>query len=200
MELHSPPVQRAVLLIRQTEDSIISHPGTRGSALAPLLCSTTVEDKPSSGGLWAPRKPMVWGWLWCGFPCVVPECGLFWGHAPDGERLRDKAWLGWPPDGSCPHLSLPEPWVGCCCLYVVVQSCSCVRPFATPGTAAGQASLSFTISWSLLKLMSIESVMPSHHLILCCPLLHLPSIIPNMWIFSTELLALCTIWPKYWKV
>ena len=61
----------------------------------------------------------------------------------------------------------------------------------TPGTAARQASLSFTISQSLLKLMSIESMMPSNHLILCCPLLLLPSIIPNMWIFSNELLAFC---------
>ena len=59
--------------------------------------------------------------------------------------------------------------------------------FETPGTAACQASLSFTISWSLLKLMSIELVMPSNHLILCHPLLLLPSIFPSIWVFSNEL-------------
>ena len=58
----------------------------------------------------------------------------------------------------------------------VFQSLSCIRLFVTPWTAAHQASLSFAISWSLLKLMSIESMMPSNHLILCCPLLLLPSI------------------------
>ena len=65
-------------------------------------------------------------------------------------------------------------------------------------TAACQASLSFTISWSLLKLMSIESVMPSNHLILCHPLLLLPSIFPSIRVFSKEL-ALCIRWPKYWS-
>ena len=70
--------------------------------------------------------------------------------------------------------------------------------FATPWTAARQASLSFTISWSLLKLLSIELVMPSNHLILCCPLLLLPSIFPRIRVFSSES-ALCIRWPKYWK-
>ena len=64
-----------------------------------------------------------------------------------------------------------------------VQSLSRVRLFATPGTAACQASLSITNSWSLLKLMSIELVMPSNHLILCHPLLLLPSIFPNIRVF-----------------
>ena len=68
----------------------------------------------------------------------------------------------------------------------------------TPWTAACQASLSFTISWSLLKLMSIESVMPSNHLILCCPLLLLPSIFPSIRVFSSES-ALHIRWPKYWS-
>ena len=81
---------------------------------------------------------------------------------------------------------------------VVVQVPSCVQPFATPWTAAGQASLSITNSWSLLKLRSIESVMPSNHLILCCPLLLLPSIFPRIRVFSNES-VLCIRWPKYWS-
>ena len=67
----------------------------------------------------------------------------------------------------------------------------------TPSTAAYQASLSITNSWSLLKLMSIESVMPSNHLILCHPLLLPPSIFPSIRVFSNES-ALCIRWPKYW--
>jgi len=69
---------------------------------------------------------------------------------------------------------------------------------ATPWTATCQASLSITNSWSLLKLMSIESVMPSNHLILCRPLLHLPPIPPSIGVFSNEL-VLCIRWPKYWS-
>ena len=80
-------------------------------------------------------------------------------------------------------------------LPFVVQLLSHVRLFATPWTAAHQASLSFTISQSLLKLMSIESVMPSNHLILCCPLLLLPSIFSNIRVFSNEL-APCIGWLK----
>ena len=80
----------------------------------------------------------------------------------------------------------------------VVQSLSHVRLFEIPWTAAYQASLSFTISWSLLKLMSIESVMPSNHLVLCHPLLFLPSIFPSTRIFSKES-DLRSKWPKYWS-
>ena len=80
----------------------------------------------------------------------------------------------------------------------LVQLPSCVRISETPWTAARQASLSFTISQSLLTLMSIESVMPSHHLIFCCPLLLLPSIFPSTKVFSNGL-ALCIRWPKYWS-
>ena len=69
-------------------------------------------------------------------------------------------------------------------VVVVVQWLSCVWVFATPWTAARQASLSFTISPSLLRLTSIESVMPSNHLILCRPLLLLPLIFPSIWVFS----------------
>ena len=81
---------------------------------------------------------------------------------------------------------------------VVVQLLSHDQLFATPWTAAHQASLSFTISKSLLKLTSIESVLPSNHLILCRPLLLLPSIFPSIRVFSIQL-ALCIRWPKYWS-
>ena len=79
-----------------------------------------------------------------------------------------------------------------------VQLLSCVRFFATPWTAALQASLSFTNSWSLLKLMSIELVMPSNHPILCHPLLLPPSIFPSIGVFSDESVLLIR-WPKYWS-
>ena len=75
-------------------------------------------------------------------------------------------------------------------------SCSVVSDSETPWTAAHQASLSFTISQSLFKLMSTESVMPFNHLILCRPILLLPSIFPSIRVFSNEL-ALCIQWPKY---
>ena len=81
------------------------------------------------------------------------------------------------------------------------QSCSVLSPvrlLATPWTAARQASLSFTISWSFLKLMSIEAVTPSNHLLLCAPLLFLPSIFPSIRVFSNEL-DLHIRWPKYWS-
>jgi len=83
-------------------------------------------------------------------------------------------------------------------MFVVVQSLSHVWLFATPWTAACQASLTFTISWSLLKLMSIELVMPSNHLILYCSLLLLPSIFPRIRVFS-NVLALRIRWPKNWS-
>ena len=87
---------------------------------------------------------------------------------------------------------LSELW----CKYVVVQSLSHVWLFVTPGTAAHQASLTFTSSWSLLKLMSIESMMPSYHFILCRPLLLLPSVFPSIRVFSNES-TLHIRWPKY---
>ena len=79
-----------------------------------------------------------------------------------------------------------------------VQSLSRVRLFMTPWATACQASLSITNSRSLLKLMSIESVIPSNHLILCHPLSLLPSIFPSIRVFSNES-ALCIRWPKYWS-
>ena len=79
-----------------------------------------------------------------------------------------------------------------------VQSLSHAQLFATPWTAARQASLSITNSQSLFKLMSIELVIPSNHLILCHPLLLLPSIFPSIRVFSNES-VLCIRWPKYWS-
>ena len=82
--------------------------------------------------------------------------------------------------------------------FSLVQSLSCVWLFATPRIAARQAALSITNSWGLLKLMPIESVMPSSHLILCRPLLLLPPISPSIRVFSNES-TLCMRWPKYWS-
>ena len=102
-----------------------------------------------------------------------------WIHVPEKQF----------PQASC--LGYREPSVQFSC-SVVSDS---LRP---PWTAARQASLSITNSWSLLKLMSIESVMPSNHLILCRPLLLPPSILPNFRVFSSEL-VLRIRWPKYWS-
>ena len=79
----------------------------------------------------------------------------------------------------------------CCCFCSVTQLCWL---FAVPWTATCQASLSFTISQSLLKLMYIESMMPSNHLILCRPILLLSSVFPSIRVFPSELR-----WPKYWS-
>ena len=88
----------------------------------------------------------------------------------------------------------------CICIYIssVQFSCSVMSDSATPWITARQASLSITNSQSSLKLMSIESVMPSSHLILCRPLLLLPPIPPSIRVFSNES-TLCMRWPKYWS-
>ena len=86
-------------------------------------------------------------------------------------------------------------WLCCCCCCSVTKSC---LTLCNPWTAARQASLSFTISLSLLKLMSIELMMPSSYLILCCPLLLLPSVFSSIRVFS-NVLTLCIRWPKYWS-
>ena len=95
-----------------------------------------------------------------------------------GKRGHNASWQ--PQEGSL--LTPQEPthsW-----RPIVVQSLNCVRLFVTPWTAACKAFLSFTISWSLLKLMSIDLMMPFSHLILCCPLLLPPSVIPSIRVFS----------------
>ena len=83
-------------------------------------------------------------------------------------------------------------------LVVAAWSLICIQLFVVSWTAAHHASLSFTISWSLFELMSIKLVVPSNHLIFCCPLLLLPSIFPRIKVFSNES-ALCIRWPKYWS-
>ena len=89
-------------------------------------------------------------------------------------------------------------WLEATIVFSSVRSLSHVRVFATSGTEAQQAAMSITSSHSLLKLMSIVSVMPSNHLILCPPLLLPPSIIPSIRVFSNES-ALHIRWPKYWS-
>ena len=83
-------------------------------------------------------------------------------------------------------------------VVTVVQLLSCIQLFATPWSAVCQASLSFTISQSFLKLMPFEPVMLSNHLILCCPLPFMPLIFPSIRVFSIEL-ALHIRWPKFWS-
>ena len=83
-------------------------------------------------------------------------------------------------------------------MAVVLQLLSYVQFFVSTWTAARQDSLSFTISWSFLKLISIESVMPPNHLVLCHPLLLLLSIFPSIRVFTNDL-ALCIRWPNYWS-
>ena len=99
-----------------------------------------------------------------------------------GNQGTKEMWLG------------QDPWA----LISSVQLLSCVWLFVTPWTAAHQAFLYITNSWSLLKLMSIELVMPSRHLILCHPLLLLPSMFPSIRVFSNES-VLRIRWPKYWS-
>ena len=110
------------------------------------------------------------------------------------RQFHRKFWVIKTVDGHCLCISLSTSNSR---FPIVVQSLSHVGLFAAPWTAAHQASLSFTKSRSLLKLMSIESVMPSNHLVLCCPLLLLPSIFPTIRVFSSES-VLHIRWPKYW--
>ena len=116
--------------------------------------------------------------------CLYPIQSNMGTHACSGAR-----------DGIEPKSGRLEGTNGHSFSFFSVQLLSHVQLFATPGTAAPQASLSFTISQSLLKLKSIELVMPSNHLILCCPLLLLLSIFPSIRVFSNES-ALSIRWPK----
>ena len=128
--------------------------------------------------------------------CSMPGSSV---HGISQERILE--WVANPSAGD-----LLNPGLNPCLLHCQadplllssVQTLSCVLLFATPWTAACQASLSIANFQSLLKLMSIESVMPSNHLILCCPLLLLPSIFPSIRVFSNESL-LRMRWPMYWS-
>ena len=114
---------------------------------------------------------------------------LFWGPGPNPPlwEKENVYYHSLSATSAVPNMS----WLN------VVQSLSCVRLFATPWTAAHQASLSITNTWSSLELMSIESVMPSNHLVVCHPLL-LPSTFPSIRVFSNES-VLHNMWPKYWS-
>ena len=123
--------------------------------------------------------------------CIVP-CGIF-----AEEFWVSKMALCIKYVNCCPIIKLREA-IKVMVQFSSVQLLSRVRLFATPWIAARQASLSITKSWSLLRLMLIESVRPSSHLILCCPLLLLPPIPPSIMVFSNES-TLCMTWPKYWS-
>ena len=120
----------------------------------------------------------------CHFPSQTPfrACGR-WTPEVAQDSIFTEA------DGKCP-LQLP---------ICSVQLLSCVQLFVPPWAVASQASLSINNSWSLLKLMSIESMMPFNHLILCRPLLLLPSIFPSFRVFSNESFLLIR-WLKYWSI
>ena len=114
---------------------------------------------------------------------------------------RQEYWsrLSFPSPGDLPNPGIePKSATLQAGAFSLIQSLSCVRLFATPWTAARQASLSITNSQSPPKPMSIESVMPSNHLIFCHPLLLLPSIFPSIRVFSNDS-ALHIRWPKYWS-
>ena len=148
----------------------------------------------------------LWG------PCPLPASFLkattsLKAASPPSSLPCPPSWGSYQPS-SWPRMRSPSTWVillSCSHLlervfeqFSSVQSLSSVWLFVTPWTAACQASLSITNSWSLLKLMSIDSVMPSNHLILCRPLLLLPSVFPSIRVFSKKS-ALSIRWPKYWS-
>ena len=131
------------------------------------------------------------------------NCLVLWPACQDGPNTHPSLLCTPAPAPPAPALLPSGCKAGychhfCTCVFNSVQSLSHVRLFATPWTAACQVSLSITNSRSLLKLMSIESVMPSNHLILCHPLLLLPSIFSSIRVFSNES-VLCVRWPKYWS-
>ena len=131
-----------------------------------------------------------WQKGWSGLPFPSPGDLPHPEIKPGSSALQVDSLSTEPPGKPLKPISTPN-------AVFVVQLLSRVQLFVTPWTAARQASLSSTISWSLLKLMPIESVKPSNHLILCHPLL-LPSIFPSIRVFSNES-ALHIRWPKYWS-
>ena len=137
--------------------------------------------------------------LWFSSQILIAWHSLLWEYSEGVVLNNTPSFYGGTTLSSCAfmrQLSLEEVLTFPC--LSSVQSLSHVQLFATPWTAAHQASLSISSSWSPLKPMSVESVMPSNHLILCCPLLLLPPIFPSIRVFSNES-ALCIKWPKYWS-
>ena len=162
---------------------------------------------------WAPNPPRGLGILLHG-PYLLSQCSASEEMAPEKRFLSNYYYFNSTPKDSLPwsfytvlfFLRRYRKWFSqkaktlrniSSASPLTTLLFSRVQLFATPWTAARQAPLSFTISWSLLKLMSIESVMPSNYLILCHPLL-LSSVFPSIRVFSSEL-ALCIRWPKYWN-
>ena len=141
------------------------------SFLHPSLPRSRVSNgNPMGDYVWDPFTRLIQVPQWS-------SCFSSWSAYTSSSTLQPYQILSW---SSHPLLLIKIlQWLPTC-PKIVVQLLSSVRLFATPRTAAHQASLFFTIFWSLLKLMSIESVMPSNHLILCCPLLLLPSIFPGI--------------------
>ena len=137
--------------------------------------------------LWWPTCWIPWSTAWGTRTWRLPW-GNFWQISDGMLKLYRSLKRWWRQDAIVWHIVWKT--------FSSVQSLSRVRLLATPWISAHQASLSITNSRSLFKLMSIESVMPSNHLILCCPLLLLPPIPPSIRVFSNES-ALCMRWPKY---
>ena len=172
---------------------ILNHWTTREDPLCGLLSMSLYEMLPSTSAhiLLAVGISFVNCLLACPFPV---DLYVFWMSPLSVGNIGYIGQQGGPrqkPQATCGAHTYSG-WV------FVVQSLSRVRLFATLWTAAHQASLSITNSQSLLKLMSIESRMPSNHLILCSPLLLLPSIIPSIRVFSNES-GLRIRWSKYWS-
>ena len=159
------------------------------SFLHPSLPRSRVSNgNPMGDYVWDPFTRLIQVPQWS-------SCFSSWSAYTSSSTLQPYQILSW---SSHPLLLIKIlQWLPTC-PKIVVQLLSSVRLFATPRTAAHQASLFFTIFWSLLKLMSIESVMPSNHLILRHPLL-LPSSFPSIRVFSNESVLLIR-WPKYWRL
>ena len=135
----------------------------------------------------------------CSSSVILPELAQTHGHlVSDAIQASHPLLSPSPPAFSLSQHQGLFKWVSSSHQFSSVQSLSHVRLFATPCTAARQASLSITNSRSPHKSMSIESMMPSNHLILCHPLLLLPSVFPNIKVFSSES-VLRIRWPKYWS-
>ena len=142
--------------------------------------------------------PSHWGlgfniWIWERHTTIAPKVIAV---ETESYHLMNWIWGVWMSETLWVNPRVSAEVTGL--MVLVVYLLSCVQLIVTPWIASCQAPLSFTISWNLLKLMSIESVMPSNHLFLCCPLLLLPSIFPSIRVFSTEL-AYHIRWPKYWS-